>query len=204
MAASPGPIIRSSSTANSSLLSRATVSQPRVARCRRAATSRSSASPWAWPSESFDGGEVVEVDVDHGDPVGRTTRRPSCAPAGPARERVAQPVEEERAVGQARERVVERLVRERGPEGDLRVDRRRQVLERGHVGVAPRARLAVDRAQTADHLAFGGDRHAQVRHHAPVTPVTVRPVGDAVRADERVPARVRHHGAARARRPRAG
>ena len=97
---SSGPSRRSSRTANSSPPKRAMVSDGRTHSHSRSATAISSSSPTAWPSVSL---TVLKSS--------RSTNSTATEGSG-SRERLLDPVDEQRAVGQVGERVVEGLVLE--------------------------------------------------------------------------------------------
>ena len=83
----------SHTTTNSSPPSRATVSWRRTVAVRRLPTSTSNSSPVSWPKPVVDDLEAVEVDEQH---------RHHRVPVAETGERVVQPIDDERAVGQAR------------------------------------------------------------------------------------------------------
>ena len=116
-AASPGSRTSSSSTANSSPPRRAIVSAGRRQPAEPLGDRDRRRSPGAVPEAVVDRLEAVEVAEQHGD------RRAGSLGAG---NRMAQAVDEQRAVGQAGERVVKSLVhrfldRSRVVEGEARV-----------------------------------------------------------------------------------
>ena len=124
---------------------------------RRRATSTSTSSPAAWPSES-----LIVLKSSRSRNSTRERRRPLAAGAG---ERLADALDEQRAVGEPGDRVVERLVGELGLErlalGDV------AGVERGCRRRARSPVRFVSRISNARWLAVGADQRALERVRPP-------------------------------------